>query len=286
MQVFAGCDGGGTKCTVQLVLCEHDEPRGTVRTTAGPANVKSDPGAALRNIQVATRSALEQLKVSSQQIEHFVFALAGAGDSTTQKQWSSLLAARLQVQRVSVIPDAAVLFAAAEIDQECAAIASVMGTGSMAWARTREGRIERAGGRGPLTSDQGSAYWIGHQATQRLDAFRTFATSEASIRAVAALAEEVFSITDSKEAERIIAEAAVHISDLIVTATNDISSSPEDLLSWICTGGVAANNPSWLDSIRTNCAHRGVFLESPVIIRDPVVGAVKLAIHSGSIVRL
>jgi N-acetylglucosamine kinase-like BadF-type ATPase len=49
---------------------------------------------------------------------------------------------------------------------EGAAIILVMGTGSAAFGRNAEGEIARAGGYGPASSDEGSAYDIGRQAIE------------------------------------------------------------------------------------------------------------------------
>ena len=96
MRVFAGCDGGGTKCTVKVALYDNAKRKeGESQSTAGPANVQSDPELALANIQKATWSALQGLQLDGSEIEHFVFALAGAGSREVQQHWERLLADRL-----------------------------------------------------------------------------------------------------------------------------------------------------------------------------------------------
>jgi len=43
-------------------------------------------------------------------------------------------------------------------------IVVLAGTGSIAYGASRDGRTARSGGFGSLLADEGSGYWLGHQA--------------------------------------------------------------------------------------------------------------------------
>lgn len=246
MKVVAGCDGGGTKCHVRVAIV--DDAGSNIRSSeaiAGPANVRSDAELALQNIKQATTEAFSKLGFpSDKKIEIMVAALAGAGQPETQRQWQSLLATQLPVASVSVVPDAAILFAAAGITD--AAIATVIGTGSIAWARDKEGNLARAGGLGPELGDEGSARWIGLQAikaaisnnpvSKSLRAALQLHFKGAGItkqfpgfvgehRSIASCASIVFAQAASGNAiaQAIINDAAEHISTLLLVATRQIS---------------------------------------------------------------
>ena len=87
MRVVAGCDGGGTKCTVRVAVLEKGNIVRHGQASSGPANVKSDPALAMQSIREATRAALVAAQLpKSQSIDSFVAALAGSGNgrSTTR----------------------------------------------------------------------------------------------------------------------------------------------------------------------------------------------------------
>ena len=272
MRIVAGCDGGGSKCAVRIATVEHG---GVVRESAGmagPANVGTDAESAIKEIRLALLSALRAFELEStpQRVAHLVCALAGVSRVTSIEVLHSRMLESLPVDRITIVPDAAILFAAAEVDG--AAVASVVGTGSIAWSRTASGEICRAGGLGPDVGDEGSAYWFGKQAITKGISH----CAENDSASIAALAAEVFRSTAST-AERIVAEGAVHIANLLVEATVSIDTSIDRPLPWVAAGGVAIAQPAWLESIRVECTSRGLFLTKPLPVLEPVVGALRMA---------
>lgn len=286
MQIVAGCDGGGTKCTVRVLLCNDDGS--TLRmsqATSGPANVQSDPELALRNILWATSQALQNARVPTDAtIDSFVAALAGAGDYQRRQEWQAVLSGSIVARQISVVADVGVLFAASEMPQCEAAVALVVGTGSIAWARDQTGRESRAGGLGPLVGDAGSGFWIGNEAIKRLASFAAASGTDRLRRSdIARRSKDLFDATDTDEVARaIISEAAEHITSVLLAAGSDIETSREKPVQWLCAGGVAVNQPLWLKTIRQNCACKNLFLDVPVLIREPVIGAVNLALQSAT----
>ncbi len=354
MRIVAGCDGGGTKCDVRIVVC--DDSGAIVRTakaTSGPANVKSNPELALQNVRTATREAMGNALLSAEStIESFVLALASAGSFDLQQKWQTILCESLPVEHVRVVPDAAVLFAAADENEALPneVLAMIVGTGSIVLTRDRAGRVRRAGGLGPAIGDEGSGYWIGREAIRRCaarDGSSSVSTKLAErVRSrfpqrdladlaregdsgclqhleVAAISYDVFDVAPTDElAQGIVAEAADQIVNLLcrsrlgfsgsgsretsdseLSRTNlrsvprlrtfltgrgiteagcDIETAETAPLCWICAGGVAVNQSSWLQTIRQKCADHALFLEEPILIREPVVGAAKLAFEAAT----
>ena len=100
MRVVAGCDGGGTKCTVRVAVLEKGNIVRHGQASSGPANVKSDPALAMQSIREATRAALVAAQLpKSQSIDSFVAALAGAGTAAAQRDWESRLQREPNIRR-------------------------------------------------------------------------------------------------------------------------------------------------------------------------------------------
>lgn len=282
MQVIVGCDGGGSKCHVRVALLGED---GAVLQTeeaiTGPANVKSDSDRAIQNISAAVYTAIGQLQNSPTiTISHFVLGLAGAGKVGVRESWQRKLSAELAIDRVTVVPDVEILFSAGRVGDDASAIATVVGTGSIAWARDGQGTATRAGGLGPDVGDEGSAFWIGREAIERLDPLFSSASSQSSSQ-IAQLCETVFArVADDEGAREIVEEAAAHISRLIIECGHALASSSENRIPWLCTGGVALNQPEWLNRVQELCEESRVFLDVPQLISEPVSGALNLALRS------
>lgn len=285
MRIVAGCDGGGTKCAVQLsVLADDNSVVSTVQATSGPANVRSNPQQALASIQDATRKARQLAGLAdSPPLDTFVAALAGAGASEQQQLWQRKLSDQLPARSVSILPDVVVLFASVQESRERDAVATIIGTGSIAWAKRPDGTMQRAGGLGPAVGDEGSGFWIGKEALHRCRhrdwlGISDRLTKDLSTTEIAKLASSVFGAAkQDAEAAQIVSEAAAHIAKLLLDATATWSDRAENDLLWICAGGVAVNQPEWLERIGELCGNAGLRLSSPLVVREPVVGAWRLA---------
>ena len=216
MRVIAGCDGGGTKCHVQISIVDaKGKCTQTSDALAGPANVKSNPELALENIRHATELAMRNLELPTEpKIDQFVLGLAGAGSATIREEWQVLLAQHLSVKNIKIVPDATILFAAANLNREESAIALVVGTGAIAWARNSRGETSRAGGLGPEHGDEGSAFWIGREAVRRLPKDYPNISID-DYQALAKLSQSVFERNDQVATE-ITTDAAKQIAQLLI----------------------------------------------------------------------
>lgn len=297
MRIVAGCDGGGSKCTVHVAVLDQGKIVATGAANAGPANVASDRDQALSSMQAATELARQQAGIDADtQIDLMVAAVAGASrcDAT---ELANQISSVVNAGRTSVVADVSVLFAAAKITGP--AVATIVGTGSIAWFRRADGSVRRAGGLGPFAGDAGSGYWIGRQAIagnvlpdlsdqlqhEKLSAAAGGADSfdSAHVTRIASHAARVFELADrDPQAKQIVEQAADEITKLLIDAVSEsphvTTSTDSQPLAWVCGGGVAVNQVAWLAEIRSRCAERGLLLANPVLIVEPVDGALQIAI--------
>jgi N-acetylglucosamine kinase-like BadF-type ATPase len=157
---FLGFDGGGTKTTCVLV-----DGRGRVlaEAVAGPSNpLRAGFRKAFAALDEAARSVCDFQYLERSQISGVCAGLAGTARLRESRRVRAFLERSFPKAIVRVTTDL-------EIALEAAAgrgqgIVIVAGTGSAAFGRNAAGRTARAGGHGPVTSDEGSAFHIGRQA--------------------------------------------------------------------------------------------------------------------------
>jgi glucosamine kinase len=159
MKYVLGFDGGGTK-TECVLMDEHKTVRALGRS--GPSNpLRVGYGGALASISEGARLALQNAKVSLDEVAGLCAGLAGAGQEESARKMKKLLGEEYSGRVVHVCTD---LELTLEATGEGPAIVLVAGTGSAAVGRDVRGRIARVGGHGPLLGDEGSAYDIGKRA--------------------------------------------------------------------------------------------------------------------------
>jgi N-acetylglucosamine kinase-like BadF-type ATPase len=167
MRYILGFDGGGTKTECVLMNSSNQI---LARTFGGPSNpFRIGVENALRAVQESASLALSEAGLDSTAVVAIGAGLAG----TTNADLHRSMRAGLQ----NAFPGASVLVIT---DQEAAlaavgdgpAIVLLAGTGSFAIGRNAQGETYRAGGYGPSSSDEGSAYDIGRQAIARAIAHR------------------------------------------------------------------------------------------------------------------
>lgn len=100
-------------------------------------------------------------------IEGAAFGIAGYGENRET-------GFRLRAHVHQICPNSPVSLTN-DVDMACigafaggAGVLLLSGTGSMAWASDGAGQTARVGGWGPVFGDEGSAYWIGRKALQRV----------------------------------------------------------------------------------------------------------------------
>ena len=156
MSLYVGIDGGGTRTTAVVARAD-----GTVlaRVEGGAGRVDVlDPAGGATALAELTRAALKQVGGETL-ADSLCCALSGAGREPQRTQLEQALRAQNVARTVIIVGD----FEAALQDAfgSGPGILLIAGTGSSAWGRAEDGRMERCGGWGYLIGDEGSGYSIG-----------------------------------------------------------------------------------------------------------------------------
>ncbi|HEY2820134.1 MAG TPA: BadF/BadG/BcrA/BcrD ATPase family protein [Candidatus Acidoferrum sp.] len=159
MHYVLGFDGGGTK-TECVLLDSQRQIRATTRS--GPSNpFRIGHEAATTALAEAAQSAAREAGIELRQITALCAGLAGVGSSQSHEEMQEQIANAFPNTKIRLITD---LELSLESISQPAAIVLVAGTGSSALGRDADGHTARAGGHGPLLSDQGSAFDVGRLA--------------------------------------------------------------------------------------------------------------------------
>jgi N-acetylglucosamine kinase-like BadF-type ATPase len=157
--VFLGVDAGGSHTEVALAT-----PDGTILARAqGPGAAVRPGGAAASAAAIAQVARSAAAKVGA--VLPLPRALVGAAGAAREPETSDLAAAVQATgvaTAVAVIGDGELALLAAFGDRPGVLLAA--GTGSIAYARDRAGRLYRAGGYGWQMGDEGGGYWLGRRA--------------------------------------------------------------------------------------------------------------------------
>jgi glucosamine kinase len=157
MPLLVGVDGGGTRTRVILA----DATGAVLARTEGGASALR-PGQEVEAadvIQSLIATVLEMAERSGTRPAVCVVGVAGAGQERPAQALWSALASRRVADDVAVLADAVIALEDAFGDN--AGVLLVAGTGSVAFSRGPDGRLERCGGWGPAVGDEGSAAWLG-----------------------------------------------------------------------------------------------------------------------------
>jgi glucosamine kinase len=156
MTVFAGVDGGGTRTTLALA---DDEGRVLARRV-GPAGLVDPrrPAATAEMLAILVREAMDAAAVGEKPVA-LCAGLAGVGNESERRQVEAALSASAVAERVRVTSDGEVALEGALGGGP--GVLLIAGTGSVAYARAEDGRVERCGGWGMVVGDEGSAYALG-----------------------------------------------------------------------------------------------------------------------------
>jgi glucosamine kinase len=160
MPLVVGVDGGGTKTRVLLA----DLDGRALARVEGPATAlrPGEERASAEIIAALVRDALERIDRAESRPSTIVVGVAGGGqERAAQALWQALASSRL-ADDVNVVSDAEI--ALDDAFGDTAGVLLVCGTGSVAFSRAPDGRLERCGGWGPNMGDEGSGAWIGRRA--------------------------------------------------------------------------------------------------------------------------
>jgi glucosamine kinase len=158
--LVVGIDGGGTR--TRVLLADLD---GTpLARVEGPASALTpgDERSSADTMVALVQQALEEAGRTEARPASCIVGVAGGGqERSAQALWHALASSRF-ADDVSVVSDAEVALEDAFGDG--AGVLLIAGTGSVAFARAPDGRLERCGGWGPVLGDEGSGAWLGRRA--------------------------------------------------------------------------------------------------------------------------
>jgi glucosamine kinase len=158
--LVVGVDGGGTRTRV---LVADLEGRQLARVEGAATALR--PGEERQSAEIITdlvREALDSIERGETRPSTLVVGVAGGGqERAAQALWQALASSRI-ADDVNVVSDAEI--ALDDAFGDAAGVLLVCGTGSVAFARAPDGRVERCGGWGPVMGDEGSGAWIGRRA--------------------------------------------------------------------------------------------------------------------------
>ncbi|MCU0650115.1 MAG: hypothetical protein MUF00_19155 [Gemmatimonadaceae bacterium] len=156
-----GIDGGGTSTRLALA-----DATGRVIATATGEGAAIRPGGAVQSAEIIA-SLVEQARTAAGLTDaplpaYLVAGLAGGGQEALARDVHRELGRVALASRVQVLSDAEIALEDAFGDGP--GILLIAGTGSSAFARTPDARLERCGGWGPNIGDEGSGAWLGRKA--------------------------------------------------------------------------------------------------------------------------
>lgn len=158
--LVVGIDGGGSRTRVVLA-----DATGAVLARVEGLGTALHPGnesAAADIIKALIGDVLAMADRPDTRPAVCVVGVAGAGQERAAQALWSALASRRVADDVSVQADATI--ALDDAFGDAAGVLLIAGTGSVAFARAPDGRMERCGGWGPNVGDEGSAAWLGRRA--------------------------------------------------------------------------------------------------------------------------
>jgi N-acetylglucosamine kinase-like BadF-type ATPase len=232
--------------------------------------------------------------------ERAVVGAAGAGRAQERRELRVALAAYGLARAMEVVADGEIGLAAA-FGTEPGILVSA-GTGSIAYARDRQGRLRRAGGYGWQLGDAGSGYWIGRRALAtaakardglgdgsallarllaalRLHEFDDLVrwAAAASPAQVAALAPPLLNAARDAvpAAQHIVADAAAELVELVRVVEGMFP--PDEGIQVATAGGLLIQGSPLYDAFRERVASTLPQVTLLEQIVDPPLGALRLA---------
>ena len=161
MSYFIGIDGGGSKTEAAI----GDEQRVLARVTVPSCKVQAvGEERARAALHQALAEACRAAGIVPAQLARGVIGVSGFSRAGVA-DWLRARASELTTADIEVVGDNAIAYAAAFGDAP--GVLVIAGTGSIAFGRNAKGDTARAGGWGPLISDEGSGTWIGREAVRQ-----------------------------------------------------------------------------------------------------------------------
>ncbi|MFZ0663103.1 MAG: BadF/BadG/BcrA/BcrD ATPase family protein [Acidobacteriaceae bacterium] len=158
MAFFLGIDAGGTKTRAAL----GDETRVLARATGGSIKpLRVSRREAQANLAAVLAEVARESGVDLREVSQSCVGAAGVRLPQTDG-WVREILSACAGGTIAVCGDEEIALDAAFEGR--AGVLAMAGTGSSVLGRTSAGELLTVGGWGPALGDQGSAYWIGHEA--------------------------------------------------------------------------------------------------------------------------
>ena len=305
-----GVDGGGSKTVAWLARASQpDNPGGQPSTevlgrgVAESSNLRAVGFTrGLERLTAAVDAARRDAGWNDGAVDAAVFGLAGSGNAEVVRVVHDWAQTGRIAERLEIVHDAQPVLAAAAEDW---GIALISGTGSSAYAISQDGHyIAVIGGWGHLLGDEGSGFWIGQQALQRVclaqDGRGRAPGLSAEIRtalavddaremlsalsargdlrqAIAQLAPLVLQCADAgdPDAHAVIDDAASHLAELVVAAAVRIGVARDYPLA--LTGGVLTGSATLRQLVEQKLHSATAEPATVEVVSDPVLGCVNMA---------
>ncbi|MBI4587267.1 MAG: hypothetical protein HY725_00390 [Candidatus Rokubacteria bacterium] len=267
--VAVGVDLGGTR--IRLVASGDAAHRRWSRTVAARAPTLADLPEFLARLW-------RRWEVRRRDVEALVVATRGiwtAGERRAQERRLLGLA-----RRVRVISDVEAAFRGAL--GEGPGLLVLAGTGSIVLGRNRRARYARAGGLGPLLSDEGSAFWIGREwlraATrgQAVARAREIGRAPDAVSRIAALAPTVLRRAKRGHggARAIVGAAQEHLATFARDVARDLHLPAPVRVSW---AGSLMENRAFRGGVWRSLRRQGVAARIVAPAEPPVIAAHAMA---------
>jgi len=154
---FLGIDGGGTKTECMI----GDESRVLGSSIGSTIKIKKvGKKAAGQALEIAVREACQSSKVNQREITRTCIGIAGSSIPEVM-DWTYSVLKQIVGGEVQVVNDALIAHRAAFYGGP--GVLVIAGTGSNVLGINDRGESGRAGGWGPMISDEGSGFWIGRR---------------------------------------------------------------------------------------------------------------------------
>lgn len=296
MAFFLGMDGGGTK--TECIIA--DEDRILARSVAATIKIKKVGKDAARNtLQALIQQACTTAGISPRSLTRTCIGISGASIPEV-REWTESALAELVSGHVIVVGDTVIAHHAAFHGR--AGVLVIAGTGSNALGVNERGESARAGGWGPVISDEGSGFWIGRKAAA--EAMRAYDAGRPTELLNALLSEwrldsreELVSIANASPppdfsrlfpaVQRCATEGDALASEVLETAANELAQlalivvrklwTGSSRVEIATTGGVFEHSPEIGGMFGRNLlAERANTVLNPNLV-EPVLGALELA---------
>jgi N-acetylglucosamine kinase-like BadF-type ATPase len=159
-----GIDAGAT--STQLIVCsDSDLVLFDKKFPPINYNISGESGTITLLIQII-KEAIK--KAGTENIKCIVAGIAGARQIKDRNYIKKKLIQALKLKNIEILPDTEIALASVfdKNEKNCGIL--IAGTGSILYYRDGSGKINRIGGWGRFIGDEGSGYWIGKEALNRL----------------------------------------------------------------------------------------------------------------------